>query len=162
MLAQLNINEYFVDNVIVQTNNKFKRTDTGTCRINVDYHIKRNNDNPLDFMISMLIELNKNDDDFDLAEYRILLNLTGFYSFTEGAEEPTINNMIAPSGLSILYGVARGVVSQLTGNCRYGKFILPTLNFMEIIKNKAKKLAEAETAVPLSDESPPTKKVKTA
>ena len=162
MPAQLNINEYYVDNIIVQSNDHFKRTEIGTCGIHVDFDIKRNKDNPLDFLISMLIELNKKDEDFELAEYRILLNITGIYSFAEGTDDATINNMIAPSGLSILYGVARGVLSQITGNCRHGKFILPTLNFMEIIKNKFKKLAESETATPLVEEPPPTKKKKIA
>jgi preprotein translocase subunit SecB len=46
--------------------------------------------------------------------------------------------MIGLNGLSILYGVARGVVAQATANCPHGKFILPSVNFIELMKSKAK------------------------
>jgi preprotein translocase subunit SecB len=161
MQAQLNITNYYVDRIAIQTNDHYKQSEMVAGKINVDFDIKRSNENPLDFIVFMFIELNKNDDDFALAEYRIMLNIVGFYNFAEGTDEATINNMIAPSGLSILYGMARGVVSQITGNCRHGKFILPTLNFMEIIRNKFKKPVETSISPPV--EGPPmVKKVKTA
>lgn len=155
MQAQLNITDYYVDNIIIQSNHQYKQNEVVSGAINVDFDIKRGEENPLDFMVTMFIEVNKRDEDFASAEYRILFSIVGFFSFAEGTDEATINKMIAPSGLSILYGVARGSVSQITGDCRYGKFILPTLNFVEIIKNKFKKPAGGETALenePRSDD----------
>lgn len=50
--------------------------------------------------------------------------------------------MIAPNGLSMLYGVARGVVANATAMSWHGKFVLPSLNLIEIIKRKSE--AESE------------------
>jgi preprotein translocase subunit SecB len=72
------------------------------------------------------------------------LKLTGFFCFVEGTDEEIINKMIGPSGLSILYGVARGVVAQVTGNSWHGKFILPSMNFIELMKGKAQAIETAK------------------
>jgi len=45
--------------------------------------------------------------------------------------------MIGLNGLVILYGTARGIVAQATANCLHGKFILPSVNFVELVKKKA-------------------------
>ncbi|NOY64146.1 MAG: hypothetical protein GXO97_01905, partial [Nitrospirae bacterium] len=65
------------------------------------------------------------------------LKLNGFFSFPEGTEEETIKKMIGLNGLVILYGTARGIVAQATANCLHGKFILPSVNFIELVKKKA-------------------------
>ena len=145
MQSLLNIYEYYVDNIDVRVNYGYKESELKTGHINVDFDIKQNKERPLDFMISMLIELNKSDAAFASGEYRILLNVSGYFSFLEGTSEETVHKMIAPSGLSILYGIARGVVAQVTGNCKYGKYILPSLNFIEIIKKKYDKSVKDKT-----------------
>jgi hypothetical protein len=44
--------------------------------------------------------------------------------------------MIAPNGLAILYGFARGTVTHMTGCSRFGKIVLPSVNFIELIRRK--------------------------
>ena len=146
MISQLNITDYSISNVIVQCNDQFEQGEheRSSGKIRVDFDIKRNDENPLEFLVGLLIEMNKDEIDYQQAEYRIILSIKGFFSFADGTEEVTINRMIAPSGLSILYGVARGVVSNITGSCRNGKFVLPSLNFVEIIKDKLKKMSVTE------------------
>ena len=39
--------------------------------------------------------------------------------------------MASLNGTSILYGVARGIISQISANTILGKMILPTINFIE-------------------------------
>lgn len=137
MQALLDINEYFVDELSVRTNHDFSKKDQSSGGIKVDFDIKRNNTNPLEFMIPMTIAVNSDESNFAIAEYQISLKISGFFGFAEGTDEETINRMIGPSGLAILYGVARGVVAQATGNCWHGKFILPAMNFVELLKEKA-------------------------
>lgn len=151
MQALLDINEYHVDNIAIKVNSDYKQSDIKNCNVSVDFDIRQNNDDPLVFMILLFIKLNDSKATSTSAEYHIKLDITGYFSFIEGTAEETVNKMIAPSGLSILYGVARGVIAQVTGNFKYGKFILPTLNFMEIIKKKASKVKE-EMPAPLEKE----------
>lgn len=45
--------------------------------------------------------------------------------------------MIAHKGISILYGVVRGTVADATATGWNGKFVLLTVNFVELVKQKA-------------------------
>lgn len=134
MQSLLNIDEYFVDELQVKTNpnyKKLKKEEKG--EINTSIGIKRKGKEPF-FMIQMKIELNKSQKAFSSAPYYILLEISGFFSFVPEVDEEMINKMIGLNGPVILYGIARGVIAQATANCRHGKFVLPTVNFMEAMK----------------------------
>jgi len=145
MQALLNIKEYFIDEISIKTNPDYQKKELDSGNVKVEFDIRRNNSNPLEFMIPLTIFLNNEEADFCAAEYCVVMKLTGFFEFTAETDEETINRMIGPSGLSILYGVARGIIAQTTGNCWHGKFILPSLNFIEILKDKAEQLAKIAT-----------------
>lgn len=149
MLAQLNFNEYFIDEFSLAVNRTFESGEARTGTIDVDFDIKRSGDNPLDFMVTLLVYLNKSDEAFHRADYRIFLKLTGYFSFNEGVTEEAINGMIAPNGLSMLYGVARGIVSNTTATSWHGKLMLPAINFVELIQQKV-----------MTEKKTPAKKVK--
>jgi preprotein translocase subunit SecB len=137
MIAQLNMTEYFVDEILVAANREYAPAETKSGTIDVDFDVRRSAESLLDFMITMSIELNKSDEAFLVSDYRVILKLTGFFRFDEGIDENIINGMIHQNGLTILYGVARGVVSQATATSWHGKLILPGVNFIELIKEKA-------------------------
>jgi preprotein translocase subunit SecB len=138
MLAQLNLDEYFVDEISVKANTNYIEDEVVSGAIKEpEFFIQRNSENGLKFLVSMTIDVNREREDFEATNYQIHVKINGFFSFVEGTDEEMINKMIAPSGLSILYGVARGVVAQFTANCRYGKFLLPSLNISAILKAKA-------------------------
>ncbi|CAH2031686.1 protein-export chaperone SecB [Trichlorobacter ammonificans] len=105
--------------------------------LNIDFDIKRSGDDPLDFMVTLVVDVNHDDKAFERGDYRIHVKLSGFFSFTEGTDEAMINAMIAQNGLSMLYGVARGTVADATATSWHGKFVLPGVNFIEVIKQKA-------------------------
>ena len=68
--------------------------------------------------------------------YQIAFKISGFFSFPPDTEEETIQKMVGLNALAVLYGIARGVVAQVTANGPHGKFILPTVNFVEMLKKK--------------------------
>lgn len=133
MQAQLNIDEYFVDELIVKKNAKFDKNKPITGDFFVDFDILNNKDNPRLFMITMIIEFNKTNHN---APYYIFIKLSGFFSYNEGTEEEYIKKTLALNAPSILYGVARGIIAQVSCNYEYGKFIIPAVNFVEILKRK--------------------------
>jgi preprotein translocase subunit SecB len=141
MNALLNLDEYFVDEIHVRVNTAYRQPDQEIERkseIGSSITIKRKGTKP-EFMIAMNLEINKPKEAFAVSAYYISLNIIGYFSFVEGTDEETVKKMIVLNGPVILYGVARGVVGQATGNCRFGKFVLPTLNFLEIMKKDAEK-----------------------
>lgn len=144
MLAQLNLNEYFVDELAFVANHDHVSSGTRTAALDMDFDISRNPSKPLEFMISMTVDINRRDEDFQNSDYRVHLKLTGFFSFTDGTTEETISSMIAPNGLSILYGVARGTVANATATSWNGKFVLPAMNLTELIKQKAEAVTKTQ------------------
>lgn len=137
MLAQLNLNDYFIDELSFAANREREAGGRVSGTIDIDFDIKRSGENPLDFMITQVIDINRRDEDFERGDYRIHLKLSGFFSFSEGVSEEMIGGMIAHNGLSILYGVARGTVADATATSWHGKFVLPAVNFIELVKQKA-------------------------
>lgn len=144
MQAQLNLDDYYIDefSFVVNRDHVSKEVLCGT--IDLDFDINRNSDRPLDFMIYLRVDINSSEEDFQRCEYRIHLALTGFFSFEEGTTEDTIKKMIAPNGLSMLYGVARGMVANATAMSWHGKFVIPSLNLIEIIKRKGEAASKKE------------------
>jgi len=137
MQAQLNVNDYFIDEFAFTANRELERGGADTGSINIDFDIRRSGDDPLDFMITLVVDINHDDEDFERGDYRIHLKLSGFFRFDERVSEEQINGMIAHNGLSMLYGVARGTVADATATSWHGKFVLPGVNFIEVIKQKA-------------------------
>ena len=136
MRALLDIDDFFVEELAVKANPEYPKEASGDNKVSISFDIKRKGKEPL-FMISMSIDVNKSKKAFLTAPYQLHLKLNGFFSFPEGTEEETIKKMIGLNGLVILYGTARGIVAQATANCLHGKFILPSVNFVELVKKKA-------------------------
>jgi preprotein translocase subunit SecB len=136
MQSLLNITDYFVEELRVRTNGALEDTSGKAGTLENSVGIKRKGKEP-QFMIRMRLELNRKKEDFERAQYYVYLDISGFFGFAEGTEEETIRKMIGLNGPAILYGIACGVVAQATANCRYGKLVLPVVNFVEAMSKGA-------------------------
>lgn len=145
MQAQLNIDNYFVDDLVMKANPKPPNVREKQSVIGVDFDIKSKHGDPLSYAIFMTLSVNGKDEELENAEYRIALRIAGYFHFEKETPKEMIGKLIAPNGLAMLYGVARGVVAQATANGRHGKFVLPSLNFIEIIQKKAKGAEKKKT-----------------
>ena len=138
MQVLLDIDEYFVSELIVKENPKYKPKKVYEGKTKIAYNIKRKGSDPL-FMINMAIQVGNPKNMIEQDPYYTSLKLTGLFRFLKETDENTIAKMIHLNGPSILYGIARGVVAQATSNCVHGKYILPTINFIELTKRKSAK-----------------------
>jgi preprotein translocase subunit SecB len=138
MQSLLNITDFFVDELKVRINHEYKKSGKEIADVTTSIGIKRKAKEP-EFMINMTVELNKSKEAFAKAPYYIYLDIVGFFSFIEGTDEETMSKMIGLNCPAIIYGVARGIVAQATANFRHGKFVLPTVNFVEAMKKAQSK-----------------------
>lgn len=137
MQALLNINDYVVEEMMVKGNADYQKpAKEQEGQIDIAFNARRKGKEPL-FMITMMIELNKSKKAFANNAYYVYLKINGFFAFTKEADEVTMQKMISLNGLVMLYGIARGVVAQATANGAHGKFVLPAVNFVELIKNSS-------------------------
>jgi len=154
MQALLNINDYVVEELTVKGNADYQKpAKEQQGQIDIAFKAKRKGKEP-SFMITMIIELNKSKQAFANNAYYVYLKINGFFGFPKDTPEEIMQKMIGLNGLVMLYGIARGVVAQATANGAHGKFVLPAVNFIELIKQnkkasdepKRKKEAKAPTA----------------
>ena len=147
MQALLNFEEYIVDDLSVRTNTDFKlRKGPGKPvemrgQVKIQFDIKQRKGNDTAYMIPLTIEVNESQDHPASSPYYVFVAIRGFFSFNKREDPETTAKMISLNGLSMLYGVARGIVGQATAACPHGKFILPSMNFVELLKRKASELA---------------------
>ncbi len=91
-----------------------------------------------DFLIKLQIECNQGEATAASHRYSFGITLKGIFGFDEGVSEDIIERAITLNGISILYGIARGVISQVSGQTMVGMIVLPTVNFIEYFREKNK------------------------
>jgi len=136
----LDITEYYVRELIVRENPAYKAKESYEGEVKISYNIKRKGPELL-FRIDMTAQVGSPKKMASAYPYYSSISLTGLFKFLGETDEDTIAKMIHLNGLSILYGIARGIVSQATSTSIHGKYILPTINFIEVIKRQSTKKA---------------------
>jgi len=65
-------------------------------------------------------------------EYR--LQMYGIFSFESGTADDTQERLVHVSGPAMLYGIARGVLAQSTALGPHGRYLLPSINFVNLLE----------------------------
>jgi|CXWL01.1.fsa_nt_gi preprotein translocase subunit SecB len=138
LIAGLQLDRYLVDDLafkcntaIVQKDDKFSPPTIG-----IDFDVKENINDPNVFLIEMVVDLNYGQGPKEFETYQIHLHLYGWFRFTIEMDQAAKGKMMAVNASSMLYGIARTIVANLTGSLGEGRYILPTLNLLAVIKAK--------------------------
>jgi preprotein translocase subunit SecB len=138
-LSPLQLRDYSLTLLHVEANPSFKEgpDQEYEAQLGVDFDFRKQKDAPV-FRVDLDIALNASEKAFKSSPYRIQIRLEAFFEFDPGYPESDIPQLLAPNGLAMTYSIARGIVGQATGTSLHGKFVLPTVNFVELLKEKAK------------------------
>lgn len=77
--------------------------------------------------------------------------LWGIFSCGPDLAEDQKARLLRYNTVAILHGIARGIVASATGSCPGGPFLLPVVNYAEVIERK---LAERQDRAERRDEEP--------
>jgi len=122
-------------NILPETRRKKKEINYG-----FDFDIGINKIKPFEkYILKLSLRFFSPEKSASKCPYILNITLLGRFVFLEKINKMDRDNLLLLNGTSILYGIARGIVSQITANSRNGKWILPTLNFIELIKEKFSK-----------------------
>ena len=142
MLAALQLDDVIVESINIRTNTEeppdpsiedvLPQPDVTLDILKVE--------NELKFLIPFAVRVNHRKGDFRRFGYALDLKILGFFSFAEGTDEHQAGHMIHVNGPAILYGVARGIAAQAFALTAAGKVILPSVNFVEIMKRRDHRL----------------------
>lgn len=138
-ISPLQLRDYYIESLHVEANKSFKADGNKLheSALIVDFDFRKRDDYPL-FRIDLDVRINPTEESFRNAPYRIHIRTQTYLDFDPSTPESEIARMIGPNGLAMAYAIARGIVGQATGTSLHGKFLLPTVNFVELIRAKAK------------------------
>jgi preprotein translocase subunit SecB len=156
MQPPLELQDYWIEELLIRANPEYiERKTAPEISPEIDFAISKA-PGQKKFLICMTIGIQPEEDVKLSTPYRIVVTLSGHYCFRKETDEQTIKRMLAPNGLAILYGIARATVAQATACGRHGKFLLPTVDLVEIIRSKI----NAPLAVPDKREEKKSRKKK--
>lgn len=143
----LDIRQYEVETFAFYAHPDFDSSRDNLGALDVNFNITQNAEEEREFRIDMKVRLaEKGDRPDENAPYSITLDIVGYFLFAAGTSEDLMFRMIYANGASILYGVARGFVGQATGAAKYGQFVLPAVNFVELMKRRLAELEAEQSA----------------
>lgn len=133
----LDVRSYHINALVLRTLEEYDPDRDTAGDFNVDFDVQRSAQDEQSFRIIMHINVAQDGYTVDTnPSHSISLTIVGYFSFAQGTDEEQMQRMIRINGSSILYGIARGLVGQATGASKHGQFVLPTVNFVEIVKAK--------------------------
>lgn len=128
MQTPLEIENYIIDEIFVKANPKFNNSRPSKIGINTRSEIRQKKDNSLGFLICIVINIGDTTPEATNNPYNLKMAIRGYFNFIEGTATELVDKMLVNNGLSILYGIGRGIIAQVTANGPHGKFILPVAN----------------------------------
>lgn len=134
MIAQLQLQNFVVDQLTFKAAVEDKETSSGS--IAVDFEIKAHAKDKNSYLMIMQVDLNKGRAFKKNGGYQIQMQIMGWFKFTADLDEETKAKMLCTNASSILFGVARTIVAQLTGTLGKRKFILPAVNLLDLARSK--------------------------
>ena len=145
MRSDLQLIDYTFTEVTVKVlpiyKNKPPVTKPWTFNLDWDFDIGENKKVHDRYRLALWIEIKEKSANHR-SPYAIRIEIMGLFDY-KPYKERIPNNQLLPNvtlwGLSILYGLIRSTVGELTAQCYQGKFILPSVNFVEGLKKKTKK-----------------------
>jgi preprotein translocase subunit SecB len=146
MLSVFQLERYVLDAVAVVANPKYDRKITQhAAEIETGLAVSPHNKAPQRYMLLLEVKVRpQQGQEAAFMAYNVIVKGRGFFVFKEPPTKEDAAKALQLNGASILYGLLRGQVAQITAQGPNGQMLLPTLNFLEIQKMvNAKKEAEA-------------------
>ena len=138
---QLEITEYQLEELRIERNPEFvDGLDSGQIGVSVEFDVFTNQDEANRFAVGLIIKTCDPNVPGASCPLKVVMRLVGFFVVSEALSDGKVPSPIAVNGLTILYGIARGLFG--TAASWFARpTVLPTVYFSERVK--AKELANS-------------------
>ncbi len=137
-LETFNLSKLHVEALNSSADNEF------SAMYSFDYNVLCRKDEPRIKKLVMQYSLVPNqEDETPRCPYAIDVEIEGVFSFPDDTPAENIDYLCRVNGLTILYGILRGEIANVTGSFKNGKFILPTVMMQDVVQDIEKRKAEA-------------------
>lgn len=153
----LQLESFFVEALTYRAREGFDLRQVPLERVDVNVNSLQHKDSSTRFMVRLQVKIGQQES--SNARCHLDLMLVGFFVIPEGLAPEMKMAMHGQNAPSILYGVARQIVAETTGNGPWGKVFLPTMNFVAAAGAKAgtARPASSEQDAPVVSDKPATR-----
>jgi len=140
-VSPLQLGDFRLNHLLINANNSYvpDSQKDGIYEIEFNFAIYNTKDNRR-FKIPLIFELKAQRNRNQCKLKKVEIEIEGIFNLSEDVSDELMKKLVPFNCLAILYGIARGIVSNITGNTSGGKFILPAINFYEAIEKKIEEL----------------------
>lgn len=141
------LDHYQIESVAVAQNETFDASiSTHTGDISASINIAPHKKDATKYRLVLEIQVKpatKQEKEF--FPYFVAVRGRAFFSFKDPCPPEQADRTLRLNGASILYGLLRAQVAQITAQSVHGQFLLPTMNFVELAKEQASETPSALT-----------------
>lgn len=124
-------------------------SDNALYSIDVDYDIYSNDEDLNRFKVDLFLKLIPSVEKEMHLPYEIEIILEGLFLFERDLDDEEKGYHLNISCTSMLYGAARNIVHQLTGESNYGAISIPAIQFSKVAEQKEKEKIENSNSTDL-------------
>jgi len=134
-IPQLSFDDYEIHSLSFDPRESFDPQKAIVCQVEVGFRADRHSTNDREFRVVLAIRLHTDGVEGPNLPYTLSMRLFGVFTSAVSLETQAIPTDMLINALTLLYGVCRGFVAELTGSALYGKLVLPSVAFAELVAN---------------------------
>lgn len=155
MFVPIDLVQFELLGVNIRANESFERKDARTSggAVDVTLSIDEHLQDSCHWRLTLDIAFRPNkgtDAPAPAIPYDVNITARGEFTFPADAKEDDIQHTLRLNGASIVYGLMRGTVAQITAQSIKGQLLLPTFNFVALESKRQKELKNATEATEAS------------
>ena len=138
MQASLQLDRFALEELVIEVESDLKESSqtTASYNTNIDVDVQKHNEKMV-FRVYLRVEIKPERIPGPGEIRRVVIGCVGYFSFAQEPTDEYIRQVTPLNQLAMLYGMARGIVASATGSTSGGTFVLPSVNFVEVLKSKA-------------------------
>ena len=136
MSNQFQLSRYDIESIAITPNNNYNpKLKAHSGDVTSTLQVARHKEDPKKFIVMLeLLVRPTNGREAKFYPYNISIKGRGHFAFHDEPQPSDANRILNVNGASILYGLLRAQIIQITAQSIRGQFILPALNFVEIFE----------------------------
>jgi|GEM_PF-3264930 len=136
-LSPLQLSSFHLIHFSVDVNENYKHFKDSEAEydIGTEFDVLKANDKLL-FRVPLVFHICAKAGNSGCRIKRLDMKVEGIFVLPEDLSEDMVQKLVPFNCLAILYSLSRGLILSITGNIPGGSFLLPTLDFTSIIREK--------------------------
>lgn len=137
-LSPMQLKDFVVQLLHVEANPAFHPHDGAKVsdKLDIDFQMKERKGGG-QYRIDLDVWVNKTEAEYRKCAYRIHVIVYALFEFEKDTPKAEIDKLLGLNGVAMAYSIVRGAVADATGTSLHEKYLLPTVNFVELMREKA-------------------------